>query len=213
MNKKRKYIDLVLKDAVVYRQMILFILYPPAMMFFIPVGILSSDLLRSILSSVTLVITLLFVLYMIEEDKNQATEYLTTTGYTRTDIVISRYLLVFLICTVQIILTLIVMFLTLGFNEYLFNILFLSIIFGAICVSVSVQVVLSFIFKPLTFATIAAVFEILVVSFLVFMNQWIQMFCGQLICWVIGLAIIAISIISIVASKIISNKIYLNKDL
>lgn len=213
MNKKRKCIDLILKDTVVYRKMVIFILYPPAMMFFIPVGILSSDLLRSLLSPVTLVITFLFVLYMIEEDKNQATEGLTATAYTRSDIVSSRYMLIFLISIVQFLLTLVVLFFTLGWNEVLLSIVFLSMLFGVICISVSVQVVLSFMLKPLTFGAVAAVFEVLIVSFCVFMNQWVQMFCGQIICYVICFAIIAISTISIVISKIISDKIYLNKDL
>lgn len=213
MKQIKKYIGLIKKDAIVYKKMIFFVLYGPVMMFFLPANFLSSDLLKSFLSPITMITTLLFVLYMIEEDKNKGTELLTTTSYTRNDIVVSRYLLCFFISILQMILIFIAMFSVVGNLESLNNIISISIIFGVICINTSVQVPLSFKFRPITFATIAMIFEFIIMSAAIWFENFIKYYFNNLMSQSIGVLIIIISIIAVIVSKIISNKIYLKKDL
>ena len=92
----KKYINLFIKDLVVYSNIFLFFAGFTVFMnfltfFFFPINGFVSFISLSLLETI-----MFFVLYKLECKKNQGEEFLTVTSYTRENMVIYRYALAFL---------------------------------------------------------------------------------------------------------------------
>lgn len=95
----KKYISLLVKDLIVYRNIFIFfaifITYMNLLTFlFLPIDKFVSFINISLLET-----SVFFVLYKLEAQKSQGEEFLLTTSYTRKNLISSRYAIAFL-CTI-----------------------------------------------------------------------------------------------------------------
>lgn len=95
----KKYINLLIKDLIVCRNIFIFfamfVTYMNLLTFlFFPIDKFISFMNISLLET-----SIFFVLYKLEVQKNHGEEFILTTSYTRKNLVLSRYIMAFL-CTI-----------------------------------------------------------------------------------------------------------------
>ena len=208
MKNIKKYMNLVLKDILICKKMLFFILYVPMVLLFLPQNLWGANVIEMFSFLVICEMFIFISLYLVEEEKNKGTELLITTSYTRNDIVISRYLVCFLNLLVQIILFFLILFLVCG-NFLLLNLNLFMINIFLICIMILILVPLSFKYRLTLFTVISMIFICPVMLLLSFMYKWNIDFVLNGLCVVLILGLIIISRMSIFISK----KIYQKKDL
>lgn len=202
----QKHINLIIKDIITYKKILFFPFYFQLALFFTP-----NSPVISLLFPILLGLYCFLVMYVTEEEKNNGTELLTTI-YNRSDIVISRYILCFIILLFQV----------LNFNLILFikskELVRLSTY--QICFSSIIIVLFIALFIPITFYFKAKLLPIFVTIISIIMSPLIVLFetSKNIILMANNILLLCIitftlSFLLLSISIFLANKIYLNQDL
>lgn len=203
--------ELVKKDLIVYKKTAIIFSLLGANYFN-----LKNEALNSMILCVSaLLILLTFLLsYSIEESKNNGTELLLTTTYTRTDLVVARYFLMLTILSFQVILNIITMIFIAEGSFALVNSVNWYMAFIGWFLSLAIFVPLTFVFtyKILTIPMVLISILILMIGAIFYKLKQegidVESYNGIYL----FLALI-VSVILLVVSMMISNKIFSKKDL
>lgn len=203
--------ELVKKDLIVYKKTAIIFSLLGANYFN-----LKNEALNSMILCVSaLLILLTFLLsYSIEESKNNGTELLLTTTYTRTDLVVARYFLMLTILSFQVILNIITMIFIAEGSFALVNSVNWYMAFIGWFLSLAIFVPLTFVFtyKILTIPMVLISILILMIGAIFYKLKQegidVESYNGIHL----FLALI-VSVILLVVSMMISNKIFSKKDL
>lgn len=201
-----KYINLIIKDLIVYKKFMIFLFYFQVVSIFSPSSLVISFVLPTIISTSTFLLLL-----KIEEEKSKGTEFLITTSYTRKDIVIAKYLLTLFIILIQSILYCFISFFRpTGFKFNLFSFL-LCILF--IILFISIFIPLLFCFKVRTISLLSPLLAIITVPITLLNSSRPYNYFTSSYRYFYFFIFCFISLILFIASIIISQKCYSKKDL
>lgn len=213
MYQVRRYMNLIVKDASVYKKGIFFFLYLPLSSLLIPVDIWKPDEIYGFFIFPIFMLTMVYLVVLImNEAKNKGTSFLVTTAYNRKDIIIARYLFCFTMAIVQIVLGFIAMLLVVR-TLMLISVVSLLMIFLISCVIISVLVPVSFKLRMTPFVFVAIVCEIPFIWLSSFINKKIVNYGNSQDVYIMLITFIVISIALITLSTFLSKRIYLKKDL
>lgn len=203
--------DLVKKDLTVYKKTAIIFSLLGANYFNLKNEALNSMILC--VSALTILLTFL-VTSLIEESKNNGTELLLTTTYTRTDLVVARYFLMLTILSFQVIFNIITMIFIAEGSFALVNSVNWYMVFIGWFLSLAIFMPLTFVLTYKTLAIPMVLINILILMigaiFYKLKQDGIDVESYNGIYLFLALIV---SVILLVVSMMISNKIFSKKDL
>lgn len=207
----KKYFKLIYKDVLTQKQLIaLSIFYA----FFIPVFSLSQDhIFAAINALMMMAIFLSNVTYFYFKEKQKGEDFLVTTSYTRTDLVLSKYIFLILVSIFQIGISYLFFCFNSGFDSVNIN-LIISFLLNVLFANVAIACITPFCFlnwsaflKTIIAVVLLCLMENLPI-FVKFDNNIINLGFKYAVCICIILSIVVIGM-----SIFISDKIFRIQDL